>query len=117
MGLQYVKTSGKVSVLFSCLSGLSKDKKDQKDKKGQRHFVFRKPSWFTFKDTLPVNIVFLKTYLLFKDMFSFQKTFKDVFSSFQKTCLLFKSISFFFFFQKYVFISKDKITCKSLCVT
>jgi hypothetical protein len=31
--------SGKVLVLFLCLSGLLKDKKDKKGKKGQRHSV------------------------------------------------------------------------------
>jgi hypothetical protein len=45
------KASGKVSVLFSCLSGLFKDKKGKKGKKGQRHTVLWKPSRFTIKVT------------------------------------------------------------------
>ncbi len=56
--------SGKVSVLFSCLSGLLKDKK------GQRHFVFLKPSWFTFKDT---GLLFKRQVYFLKDRFTFQK--------------------------------------------
>jgi hypothetical protein len=34
-----VYASGKVSVFFSCLSGLLKDKKDKKGQKGQRRSV------------------------------------------------------------------------------
>jgi hypothetical protein len=50
-------SSGKLHLLFGCLFGLLKERKDKKERKDERHLVFLMPSRLTNKS----HILLLKT--------------------------------------------------------
>jgi hypothetical protein len=71
-------TSGKLHLLFGCLFGLLKERKDRKERKDERHLVFLMPSRLTNKS----HILLLKTterqFCFAKDSVTYKRVEKTV---------------------------------------